>query len=519
MKEKKAITIMALLVAALMVGPAALAATTGSTTAPISENDVKCVEMPIGSNNFGDTLVAGSSDDEFEPVIETDASGNLLVSYTVQMGVFESDVLLARSTDGGSSWNGLTAPWGDLEGLQYSPAMIYYPDGGAVVGTFADNTGGWQMFFSVSDISDETTYDYNGWGGFDEISCSAVSYATFDDDTKIMVTPMTGTSSGYEGTCIWGYVDFTEMTGYGGSFYYDAQSATGEYTDANNMEGFAFTGNHYGFVCDALRASTDTYQPLIKWTKYEDEPDLEYTEHQFWLEDEATAKDPDAVGTGNNIYTVYSIYNPAFGDYDIKCKYSHDGGASWDASSPAAAQLVDETNPAVYASGNNVFVVYVKQGNLYLVKSEDGGATWGDSEQVNEQAGTVVAEPGVASISKGGIVWVDNRNGNKDIYYAPLPAPIINVAGISGGMGVSAIVANTGSVDGTNIDWSIELSGLIFLGKEATGTIDTLAAGGETSISSGLVFGIGPTTITVTAGGASKTASGFVLGPLVLGVK
>jgi len=519
MKERKAIITMAILVAALMVVPAALSATMGSTTAPVSENDVKIVGLPIGTNGFGDTLVAGGDNDEFEPVIEADSNGNLLVAYTEQLGVFESDVLLASSTNGGSSWNVISPPWGDLEGLQYSPSMIYYPDGGAIVGTFADNTGGWQMFFSVADISDETTYAYNGWGGFDEISSSTVSYATFDDGTKIIVTPLTGTTSGFEGTCMWAYADFTEMTGWGGSYYYDAQSVTGEYTDANNMEGFAFTGNHYGFVCDAFRTSTDTYQPIIKWTKYEEEPDLEYTSHQFWLEEQIEAKDPDAVGTGNNIYVVYQAYNPSFGDYDIKCKYSHDGGASWDESFPAAAQLVDETNPAVYASGSNVYVVYIKQGNLYLVESEDGGVTWGDPEQVNENAGSVVAEDGAAYISKAGIVWVDNRNGNKDIYYATLPAPAISVKAISGGMGVTATIDNTGSVDASGVEWSIQLSGLIFMGKEATGTIDTLAAGGETTVSTGLVFGIGPTTITVTAGGASKTASAFVLGPMVLGVK
>ncbi|MGC9555023.1 MAG: hypothetical protein ACP5EK_06900, partial [Thermoplasmatota archaeon] len=160
----------------------------------------------------------------------------------------------------------------------------------------------------------------------------------------------------------------------------------------------------------------------------------------------------------------------------------------------------------------------VKQGNLYLAKSEDGGATWEEPEQVNDQDGTVVAEAGTADISQAGIVWTDNRNGNKDIYYAPLPSAIINVGTISGGMGVSATVTNTGSEPGNNIAWTISLTGPVFVGKETTGTINTLEPGAETTISTGLVFGIGPTTITVTAGGATKTASGLVLGPLVLGL-
>jgi len=59
---------------------------------------------------------------------------------------------------------------------------------------------------------------------------------------------------------------------------------------------------------------------------------------------------------------------------------------------------------------------------------------------------------------------------------------------------------------------------LVFIGKHSEGTIDTLNPGESVTVGPGLVFGIGPTTITVNAGGVTATASGFVLGPLVLGV-
>jgi len=173
--------------------------------------------------------------------------------------------------------------------------------------------------------------------------------------------------------------------------------------------------------------------------------------------------------------------------------------------------------PAIYAAGNTLYVVYVKSGNLYLVKSTDGGQTWSEPEQVNEVDGTVSMEEHTADICSRGIVWVDTRNGNKDIYFAPLPAPIITI-GISGGFGVKATISNEGTEAAENLDWSVDLSGAVFIGKHAEGTIDTLNPGESVTVGPGLVFGIGPTTITVNAGGVTATASGFVLGPLVLGV-
>ena len=61
--------------------------------------------------------------------------------------------------------------------------------------------------------------------------------------------------------------------------------------------------------------------------------------------------------------------------------------------------------------------------------------------------------------------------------------------------------------------------GLILAGEHAEGVISELAPGATKTIRQSTLFGIGNTVITVTAGDATKTATGFVLGPLVLGVE
>jgi hypothetical protein len=91
---------------------------------------------------------------------------------------------------------------------------------------------------------------------------------------------------------------------------------------------------------------------------------------------------------------------------------------------------------------------------------------------------------------------------------------------ISGGFRVSATITNTGTSTLTDVKWSIDLTGgwIILQGQHTEDEIPELAADESKTVSQTSLFGIGPVTITVTANGATETASGFVLGPLALGV-
>jgi len=81
-----------------------------------------------------------------------------------------------------------------------------------------------------------------------------------------------------------------------------------------------------------------------------------------------------------------------------------------------------------------------------------------------------------------------------------LQAPRLYVRAVFGGLfKVNAKIKNTGSIDATNVGWTISLSGNVFKGKETTGTIPTIAAGEEKTVTSGFILGIGPTIVTVDA--------------------
>jgi hypothetical protein len=234
--------------------------------------------------------------------------------------------------------------------------------------------------------------------------------------------------------------------------------------------------------------------------------------------------DPYVAASGNNVAIVYMTTDNIFGDWDIRCAYN-DGvipaeGAeyTWKTSVVAEGHPTDEVYPAVAVNGNTVTVAYIAEGNLFIIKSEDRGATWGEPEQMNEVDGTVVEEVKSVDLISSAVVWTDNRDGDKNIYFADMPAPMVTVQSVSGGFGVSAVVANVGTADATDISWSIDLDGLVFIGAHTEGTISSLAAGGSETVKAGFVFGLGKATITVTAGGATKTAEGTVLGPFVIGL-
>ncbi|MBU0498076.1 MAG: hypothetical protein KKC68_09355, partial [Candidatus Thermoplasmatota archaeon] len=118
-------------------------------------------------------------------------------------------------------------------------------------------------------------------------------------------------------------------------------------------------------------------------------------------------------------------------------------------------------------------------------------------------------------------------NGASNVYYddfvlegaGTTPQPDIEIGAITGGIGVSAEIKNVGDGDATDVNWSIILDGgLIILGKETSGTISSILAGESITVKSGLVFGIGKPTITVTADDATVETSAFVLLFLVLGL-
>ena len=480
-------------------------------------------------------LSVDSPEDDYLPAITVDGAGNVVAVWTHEISATDADIGMAYSTDNGETW---TSDVILMDGYQYY-ADIGYMHGSSYEGPqwnglwldCLDPTRDAGNFIIINDITDTTTWIPYMWvdgarpGATDMCVEDDMWYHEYSFDTTGPLIGMVDDDQGmYQGIMLW-WLDVDD-SGVPVSLVsnWDAESVLKtspakdvDMAPVHDADPAWSENDYFHFVSQYDNASSGHSQIVYKKCIPPEEDDIEFVPTQYYLvKGDFDARDPEVDADGNNVVVVYMTNQN--GNWDVMCKYSGDGGATWN-DGVIASTSADEVNPTVYVHGNNVYVAYISNGNLYLVISEDGGATWSEPIQINDNPRSVVTGDGYVDISAGGIVWVDNRDGNLDIYYSQFPAPRIVIQSVSGGFGVTATVSNVGTADAENVPWSIDVSGLVILGKHTEGTIDSLPAGGQATVKSSLILGVGPVTITVMAGGTTKTASALLLGPLVLGLK
>jgi hypothetical protein len=382
--------------------------------------------------NTNQNLVSlDNPEDDKWPAITRDQHGNIVVTWTTfALGI-------AYSHDEGSTW---TVNYiNPTETPMYSDiAYVHGADfeGGGdftgLWGVYGDNTIGLLGFYRISDITDISTYEFFGLNGFTNITYCSISDDTWYNDPNYDVTGPTQMYI-YDApfpdpeipSCPthW-YIDGTLSSMIG---YYDAQIGP------PGLKTAPASDPDIACVHDSVPAQTVNDFILLTW-EYQDpengslivfkkivpniEPDIEYTPYQFYI---GPGKNPNIGAYGDNIVIAYTL------EGNVVCAYSKDKGNTFSISTIGPGNF-----PAIFMKGNIACCAYVKDGNLYLVKSEDGGETWGSPSQINDVWGTVVEEENTVDIHPFGIVWTDNRNGNKDIYYSSIPFNIPPLADANG---------------------------------------------------------------------------------------
>ncbi len=458
-----------------------------------------------------DIQVSPFLENDAHPALAIDGDGNPFIAYDHETEDLNTELYFQRSFDRGNTWPEDEIIFISSEEISpIKPTVDITADGARGLATFENNLEEPVLYFlDALDINDPGSW--------------ALYYFDMSGDTPFVL----GTAIAAYGTNTGVLACIRDVT----------SSASGETFEekclvlwANDLDGDTWSNVFWGIEApmskpdvatggDRIYAACevndiDRTHILTMYAPY-DTPDYSGWRGSQIVRGSSNLTNPQLAISGTNRYCV--VENDINGNKDILC-YKQTG-SMWRRYTVVDTPE-DEMYPAITADGDTVTVTFIKNGNLYMSKSEDKGSTWSEPTQVNDEEGTVVGDHRNADMKGPYMAWTDNRNDNTDIYFDIGTAPLVGIPAVSGGFGVTATIENTGTADATDVEWSINVDApLLLIGGEANGTIPILPAGNSETVKSGFLLGIGKGTITITADDAETTASGFILGPLVLNVQ
>lgn len=164
----------------------------------------------------------------------------------------------------------------------------------------------------------------------------------------------------------------------------------------------------------------------------------------------------------------------------------------------------DGTNPrVVHTDEDEAMCTFIKDGQVYITETDDGGSSWSPIEAIDEVENDNVAEQrGAADVCAVGASWWSTIDDTVYFALAGTPPPVLEITKIKGGIGAKATIKNTavpGAADATNVSATMKVTGgvLGLINKNRQKKQAVLASEGEFKIGSGLILGAGRITVEV----------------------
>ena len=451
-------------------------------------------------------MVFGDDIDAENPSLMTDGAENIVIGAETWEGI-TANIELRYSNDGGDTWlpEDGTFAW-NLPDIGIIPEMPEID--------YAGNNGGFGSYLPVDPLS-LPTIDFDiisdpeageGWTldtwttddnmvDIDSVDVGGINSQFSPDPYAKGIVLYTG--DGTDGTTNVLHLGWQEGTDTLRGLWTGSGDLDYEW-EKTRTDNDLSTGMHYEAFVVIDNSGTDPEGVEIDWCTLDGTGD--WWEGEWYYTLIPYADNPDISACGGNCFCVYEL------DDGIECTYSNDNGESFQ----SVIITTDGQNPRISVASGNVVCCYTRNGDVYTVISEDNGESW-EETRINDVSGSVVEQPHCAQVSGIYSAWTDNRDGVNGIYLdkASIDMPIIEIGTISGGMGISAEIKNTGSADANDVSYSISATGGILgkINKADSGTI-TVTNGGQEIISLPMIIGLGKVSITVTAGSASKTIDG-----------